>query len=111
MPNFKCNNIRCVKCDEVVFVHKLRWILDNSLNKLVPKDKLICLECKSQLEFIPEGGDIKCNLLKFDSMEPHQKKAIMVKRNREHYEKHDKRRIDDMKAKILQENRDQFKLK
>lgn len=109
MPKFKCQNIRCTKFEEPVTVIKVRWVFDNELKKLVIKDKIYCSECKSELEHIKNDGPIECNLLRFDSMSPEDKRAMLKKRNREHYEKHDKQRVESMRKQIIQDNRNQFK--
>jgi len=111
MPKFKCENIRCTKSEVIITVSKVRWIFDTIQNKLVVKDKLYCEECKSELVFVKQEGEIKCNLLRFDSMNPEQKRQSLMKRNRKHYEKFEKRDVEERKRQILKDNRNQFGLK
>lgn len=108
MPNFKCQNMRCTEYEKSVFINKVTWVFDNKLFKLVTREKIKCQECNLELSFIEQSGDIKCSLLRFESMSPEQKRKVMVKRNREHYEKNDKSRVENMKKQILKDNRDQF---
>lgn len=110
MPKFKCVNKECKNFDISITVFKVSWIFNKALNKLVIRNKIFCSECNSELEYVVEAGDIKCNLLKFDSLSSEDKKKIMMKRNREHYEKYDKARVEDMRKKIIEDNKKQFKL-
>lgn len=111
MPKFCCKNKECSETDKVVFIPQVVWVFDKTQNKLVIKNKIFCKKCYSELLFIPNEGDIKCNILKFESMSNEQKKQVMIKRNRKHYEKFEKADVEEKKRRVLEDNRKMFGLK
>lgn len=111
MPKFKCQNIRCSKYEQEINVHKVSWKFDEVQKKLILVKKFYCDECNLELHYVKQEGPINCTLLKFDSMSPEQKRESLRKRNRDHYEKFEKKDVEQKRKQILSDNRKQFGLK
>lgn len=108
MPKFKCINDRCDKFHVEKIVSKVSWIWSDKEQKLVLRTPIKCSCCDESMEYVKEEGEINVNLLRFDSLNPEDKRAMLRKRNREHYEKHDKARVESMRKQVINDNRQQF---
>ena len=102
---YKCTNVDCPKFDQEVTVSKVKMIYDKFLDKMVPKDPILCLHCKQDLEYVREPGPITVHFNQFESMTPQDKRAMIHKRSVDHFKKTDKGDLANYKKQITDDLR------
>lgn len=84
MANFRCINKECKKFMEPVNVWTLNWPYELESKRIAD----ITCECKEKMECIPYGEPSKgATILKFDSLPPEKKKAMLKERADRAYKK------------------------
>lgn len=108
MAKFRCKNNHCSNIDKDIIVAHIQFIYDNKLKKLVVRNKQYCEVCGNELEYIEEesksGIEGFC-FTRFNTMTSDQKKEVLKKRSQKHFDKHERRDIEERKRQIIEDNR------
>ena len=108
MAVFRCKNNRCPNIDKNVVIPHIQFIFDKSKNKLVVRNKQYCKSCEHEMEYIEEesksGIEGFC-FTRFNTMSSDQKKEVLKKRSQKHFDKHERRDIEERKRQIIEDNR------
>ena len=106
MPRFKCNNTDCIR--EELVVAKASWIFDEETKEMVLREKVLCPDCRTVMEYVVEksNGKINVSFARFDSMSPMEKKLAIHKRSQKHFKKHAADEVFEMKRRNMQANKD-----
>lgn len=111
MPNFKCINKECPKCDTLLAINKVALRLDPIDKVLKPLKTILCSECNSPLqfqqnEFIPENNHVSVG--RFKSMSPEEKKLAIKARSKADYERNHKKDAERKRAQFMTEVKQSF---
>jgi len=105
MARFKCTNENCQFKDKEIIVEKTKWVFDSKVNKLVTAP-ILCKECSSVLEFIPNETIPILHFNQFDSLSTQQKRAVINKRASNHMRKTgEDKSIADQKRRTIEDNK------
>lgn len=88
MPRLKCPNKECLNSQNEINLQRLTMIM--SEGTLVPKKPIKCEWCNTDLVIIKEDFNGVPGYNKFDSMSDTEKKTVLAKRSKEHYNKQGK---------------------
>jgi hypothetical protein len=84
------DNFRCSKCDKSFFIINYRIFYKHGIRYYKDKDgnALQCPICNNDLEYIEKEGEFNANFASFSSMSDSEKKSMLRKRSRDHFNKH-----------------------
>ena len=105
MSRFKCVNKECPVFEKEIVIGRTSWILDPVKKVMVPRNRITCVECGGEMEYVKEEGEISVNFLQFDSLSSSEKKEMIHKRSVEHFKKKDKGDLERLKQRIKDDNR------
>ena len=97
MPKYKCINDQCSFFDKEVTVERVKMLYNKLTDQMEPKDPIVCKDCKQDLAYIKQGGEITCHFNSFSSMNPQQKREVLHKRSQDHFKKTDKGDLNNYK--------------
>ena len=108
MAKFRCKNNRCPNIDKDVIVSKVSFKYDEKQKKLVVRNKQYCQGCEQEMEYIeeePKSGIEGFYFTRFNTLTSDQKKEVMKKRSKKHFDKYEKKEIEERKRQIIDDNR------
>ena len=108
MAKFRCKNDECPNIDRDILVGQVSFTFDNELKKLVVRSKQYCSICGKELEYVEEPPKTKVEgfcFTRFNTMSSDQKKEVIKKRSKKHFDKHERRDIEERKRQIIEDNR------
>lgn len=103
MANFTCT------CGMTLSVSNIKVKIDGKQFK--PTVPVICTICKSEMDLQLEEvtvGDVEFNPLRFNSLSPEDKKAVIHKRAKWHHDKFCKSDVEQKRADIINSVKQKF---
>lgn len=106
MARFKCTKEDCPLKNKEVIVPQLRWVWSNEKQKLIATPSILCEECKSELEHLPNTEMPIVHFNQFDSLSSDQKRKVIQKRSSDHMRKTGENKdIAERKRQIIADNK------
>lgn len=105
MPRYQCVDPLCKLYEEEITIAKVKLVYNKSRDKMEPSIPILCEECGSELQFIPNEGMPIIHFNKFDSLTAQDKRALIHKRSQDHFKKTDKGDLANYKKTITNDIR------
>lgn len=114
MSELVCKNIECKQFEKIQTPHKMSWVYCRLLQAIKPSEPHYCKECDKELqvkEIDMSNVEINVSINDFKCKTNAEKKQMLIDRNKQHFEKFEKKAVIEKKINAINKVKEQFNIK